>query len=104
MTEPTHSSIFIEESSDKSQVHDVSSPAFPRLANFRSMTLPNSEENCFLRAPHDPQMQAIVEAYHRLRTTLVKNRELRTLVVSSAGTAEVKTLTAFDLALCFAII
>jgi capsular exopolysaccharide synthesis family protein len=103
MREPQHrSQSFVEESSAESRLRDVSSPALTSQANFRSMTLPHHAENCFLRAPYDPRMQAIVEAYHRLRTTLVRNREMRTLVVSSSGTAEGKTSTAFDLALCFA--
>ena len=50
-------------------------------------------------------MQSAVEAYRTLRTRLVKQQTktgARSLVVSSAAQGEGKTLTSFNLALCYA--
>src|SRR5262249_52417732 len=67
--------------------------------------LPRQAEKSFLVTQYNVQMQAAVEAYRTLRTRLVKQQTkngARSLVVSSAGPGEGKTLTAFNLALCYA--
>ncbi len=79
--------------------------AASRLANCRTIRLPRSDEKSFLVTEYNPSMQAAVEAYRTLRTRLSKQQAkkgLRSLVVSSAAQGEGKTLTAFNLALCYA--
>jgi capsular exopolysaccharide synthesis family protein len=76
-----------------------------RLEKARAIRLPRREEKSFLFTQYDLRMQAAVEAYRTLRTRLVKQQTksgTRSLVVSSAGPDEGKTLTAFNLALCYA--
>jgi capsular exopolysaccharide synthesis family protein len=76
-----------------------------RLANCQSIRLPRTEERSFLVTQYNPAMQAAVEAYRSLRTRLSKRQAkngMRSLVVSSASQGEGKTLTAFNLALCYA--
>jgi capsular exopolysaccharide synthesis family protein len=77
-------------------------PVVENLTNLRRAVLTAQEENCLLRVPRNPRQQALVEAYHQLRTRLVQNHELSTLVVSESGPNEGRTLTALNLALCFA--
>lgn len=76
-----------------------------RLENCRSFRLPRTEEKSFLVTQYNPSMQAAVEAYRTLRTRLVKQQTktgARSLVVSSGSQGEGKTLTTFNLALCYA--
>src|SRR6476469_6166812 len=76
-----------------------------RLDKCRSIRLPRTEEKSFLVTQYDPAMQSAVEAYRTLRTRLVKQQTktgARSLVVSSAAHGEGKTLTIFNLALCYA--
>ena len=76
-----------------------------RLEKCRSIRLARSEEKSFLVTQYNPAMQAAVEAYRTLRTRLVKQQTktgARSLVVSSGVQGEGKTLTAFNLALCYA--
>lgn len=76
-----------------------------RLEKCRSIRLPRTEERSFLVTQYNPAMQAAVEAYRTLRTRLVKQQTAHgthSLVVSSAAQGEGKTLTAFNLALCYA--
>ncbi len=76
-----------------------------RLENCRSMRLPHDQERSFLAAQYNPSMQAAVEAYRTLRTRLVKSQTekgTRSLVLTSAEQGEGKTLTAMNLALCYA--
>ena len=76
-----------------------------RLVNCQSIRLPRSEDRSFLVTQYNPAMQAAVEAYRTLRTRLTKRQAkngMRSLVVSSAAQGEGKTLTAFNLALCYA--
>lgn len=76
-----------------------------RLANCRTIRLPRTEDRSFLVTQYNPAMQAAVEAYRTLRTRLTKRQAkngMRSLVVSSAAQGEGKTLTAFNLALCYA--
>jgi capsular exopolysaccharide synthesis family protein len=76
-----------------------------RLGKCRSIRLPRTEEKSFLVTQYNPAMQAAVEAYRTLRTRLVKQQTrtgARSLVVSSGSPGEGKTLTAFNLALCYA--
>ena len=76
-----------------------------RLENCRSIRLARDEEKSFLVTQYNPAMQAAVEAYRTLRTRLVKQQTktgARSLVVSSGVQGEGKTLTAFNLALCYA--
>lgn len=76
-----------------------------RLEKCPSIQLPRSEEKSFLVTQYNPEMQAAVEAYRTLRTRLVKQQTkngTRSLVISSASQGEGKTLTAFNLALCYA--
>jgi capsular exopolysaccharide synthesis family protein len=76
-----------------------------RLEKCRSIRLARTEEKSFLMTQYNPAMQAAVEAYRTLRTRLVKQQTktgARSLVVSSGVQGEGKTLTAFNLALCYA--
>ena len=76
-----------------------------RLEKCAKIQIPRSEEKSFLVTQYNPEMQAAVEAYRTLRTRLVKQQTksgIRSLVVSSAAQGEGKTLTAFNLALCYA--
>ena len=76
-----------------------------RLANCQTIRLPRTEDRSFLVTQYNPAMQAAVEAYRTLRTRLTKRQAkngMRSLVVSSAAQGEGKTLTAFNLALCYA--
>jgi capsular exopolysaccharide synthesis family protein len=76
-----------------------------RLDKCRSIRLPRTEEKSFLVTQYNPAMQSAVEAYRTLRTRLVKQQTktgARSLVVSSAAQGEGKTLTSFNLALCYA--
>lgn len=86
--------------------HEVSSQLVSgRLEKCRSIRMPRTEEKSFLVTQYNPAMQAAVEAYRTLRTRLVKQQTrtgARTLVVSSATQGEGKTLTTFNLALCYA--
>lgn len=79
--------------------------AAKRLAGCLTIRLPRSEEKSFLVTQYNPSMQAAVDAYRTLRTRLTKRQVkngLRSLAVSSAAQGEGKTLTAFNLALCYA--
>jgi capsular exopolysaccharide synthesis family protein len=79
--------------------------AAERLAGCGSIRLPRVEERSFLVTQYNPAMQAGVEAYRTLRTRLTKQQNrngMRSLVISSASQGEGKTLTAFNLALCYA--
>ncbi|HZD96117.1 MAG TPA: CpsD/CapB family tyrosine-protein kinase [Candidatus Sulfotelmatobacter sp.] len=86
--------------------HDFASQvAAGRLEKCRSIRLPRTEEKSFLVTQYNPSMQSAVEAYRTLRTRLVKQQTrsgARSLVVSSGSQGEGKTLTAFNLALCYA--
>jgi capsular exopolysaccharide synthesis family protein len=86
--------------------HEVASQmAAGRLEKCRSMRLPRTEERSFLVSQYNPAMQAAVEAYRTLRTRLVKQQTrtgARSMVVTSATQGEGKTLTIFNLALCYA--
>ena len=76
-----------------------------RLDKCRSIRLPRTEERSFLVSQYNPAMQAAVEAYRTLRTRLVKQHTRsgsRSLVVTGSTQGEGKTLTAFNLALCYA--
>ncbi|HEY1939449.1 MAG TPA: CpsD/CapB family tyrosine-protein kinase [Candidatus Angelobacter sp.] len=85
---------------------DVASQvAAGRLESCRSIRLPRTEERSFLVSQYNPGMQAAVEAYRTLRTRLVKQQTrngARSLVVTSGTQGEGKTLTLFNLALCYA--
>jgi capsular exopolysaccharide synthesis family protein len=83
----------------------ASQVAAGRLEKSRAIRLPRQAEKSFLVTQYNAQMQAAVEAYRTLRTRLVKQQTksgARSLVVSSAGPEEGKTLTTFNLALCYA--
>jgi protein-tyrosine kinase len=86
--------------------HEVAAEvAAGRLENCRRIRLPRTEEKSFLVTQYNPEMQAAVEAYRTLRTRLVKQQTrsgARSLVVSSGVQGEGKTLTTFNLALCYA--
>ena len=86
--------------------HEVGSQvAEGRLENCRSIRLPRNEERSFLVTQYNPAMQAAVEAYRTLRTRLVKQQTrtgARSMVVTSSAQGEGKTLTIFNLALCYA--
>jgi protein-tyrosine kinase len=86
--------------------HEVGSQvAAGRLENCRSIRLPRTEERSFLVTQYNPAMQAAVEAYRTLRTRLVKQQTrtgARSMVVTSSAQGEGKTLTIFNLALCYA--
>lgn len=76
-----------------------------RLEKCRNIRLARTEEKSFLVTQYNPGMQAAVEAYRTLRTRLVKQQTkngARSLVISSGVQGEGKTLTAFNLALCYA--
>jgi capsular exopolysaccharide synthesis family protein len=76
-----------------------------RLESCARIRLPRREEKSFLVTQYNPDMQAAVESYRTLRTRLVKQQTkngTRSLVVSSAAQSEGKTLTTFNLALCYA--
>ena len=76
-----------------------------RLENCRSIRLPRTEERSFLVSQYNPAMQAAVEAYRSLRTRLVKQQTrngARSLVITSSAQGEGKTLTIFNLAICYA--
>jgi protein-tyrosine kinase len=83
----------------------ASQVAAGRLENCRSIRLPRTEERSFLVSQYNPAMQAAVEAYRTLRTRLVKQQTrngARSLVVTSSAQGEGKTLTIFNLAICYA--
>ena len=83
----------------------ASQVAAVRLENCRSIKLPRTEERSFLVSQYNPAMQAAVEAYRTLRTRLVKQQTrngARSLVVTSSAQGEGKTLTIFNLAICYA--
>ena len=83
----------------------ASQVAAMRLENCRSIKLPRTEERSFLVSQYNPAMQAAVEAYRTLRTRLVKQQTrngARSLVVTSSAQGEGKSLTAFNLAICYA--
>ena len=86
--------------------HDAASQvAAGRLEKCRSIRLPRTEERSFLVSQYNPTMQAAVEAYRTLRTRLVKQQTRtgsRSLVVTGSTQGEGKTLTTFNLALCYA--
>ena len=85
--------------------HLSSDLAATRLANCRTMRLPRDEEKSFLVTEYNTAMQAAAEAYRTLRTRLSKQQAkngMRSVVVGSAEQGEGKTLTAFNLALCYA--
>jgi capsular exopolysaccharide synthesis family protein len=86
--------------------HEVGSQvAEGRLENCRSIRLPRTEERSFLVTQYNPAMQAAVEAYRTLRTRLVKQQTrtgARSMVITSSAQGEGKTLTIFNLALCYA--
>jgi protein-tyrosine kinase len=86
--------------------HDVATQvAEGRLENCRSIRLSREEERSFLVSQYNPAMQAAVEAYRTMRTRLVRQQTrngARSLVVSSSAQGEGKTLTIFNLALCYA--
>jgi capsular exopolysaccharide synthesis family protein len=75
-----------------------------RLENCRTIRLPRTEAKSLLATQQNPAWRAAVEAYRTIRTRLVKQQTAsgtRSLVVSSAAQGEGKTLTAFNLALCY---
>jgi len=83
----------------------TSQVAAGRMEKARAIRLPRSAEKSFLVTQYNSQMQAAVESYRTLRTRLAKQQTksgVRSLVVSSAGPEEGKTLTTFNLALCYA--
>lgn len=86
--------------------HEAAAQALSgRLENCRTIRLPRTEEKSFLVTQYNPAMQGAVEAYRTLRTRLVKQQTrsgARSLVVSSATQGEGKTLTVFNLGLCYA--
>ena len=86
--------------------HEVATQvAAGRLEKCRSFRLARTEEKSFLVTQYNPAMQAAVEAYRTLRTRLVKQQTrtgARSLVISSGVQGEGKTLTAFNLAQCYA--
>jgi capsular exopolysaccharide synthesis family protein len=76
-----------------------------RLEKCLMIRLPRSEEKSFLMTQYNPAMQAAVEAYRTLRTRLTKHqtaRGIRALAVTSTAQGEGKSLTVFNLALCYA--
>jgi capsular exopolysaccharide synthesis family protein len=85
--------------------HLTAELAAERLGACRAIRLPRVEDRSFLVTQYNPAMQAGVEAYRTLRTRLTKQQTrsgLRSLVISSASQGDGKTLTAFNLALCYA--
>jgi protein-tyrosine kinase len=76
-----------------------------RLEKCRSIRLPRDDQKSFLSAQYNPSMQAAVEAYRSLRTRLVRRQTekgTRSLAITSAEPGDGKTLTALNLALCYA--
>jgi capsular exopolysaccharide synthesis family protein len=76
-----------------------------RLEDCRTIRLPRTEEKSFLMTQYDPAMQAAVESYRTLRTRLTKQQTakgIRSLAVTSTAQGEGKSLTVFNLALCYA--
>jgi capsular exopolysaccharide synthesis family protein len=76
-----------------------------RLEKSLTFRLPRNQEKSFLMTQYNPAMQAAVEAYRTLRTRLVKKQSAmgtRSLAVTSTAQGEGKTLTVFNLALCYA--
>ncbi len=76
-----------------------------RLENCRPLRLPRDDGKSLLTRDYNLSMQQAVEAYQTLRTRLVRHESrhgMRSLAVSSAGQGEGKTLTTFNLAVCFA--
>ena len=88
------------------EVSEVSSNVTAtRLENCRSIRLPRDQERSFLAAQYNPSMQVAAEAYRTLRTRLVKRQTeegTRSMAICSAQQGEGKTLTAMNLALCYA--
>ena len=86
--------------------HEAASQvAAGRLESCRTIRLPRTEERSFLVSQYNPTMQSAVEAYRTLRTRLVKQQTrngARSLVVTGSTQGEGKTLTSFNLALCYA--
>lgn len=75
-----------------------------RLEKCLRIRLPRTEKS-FLVSQYNAAMQAAVEAYRILRTRLVKQQTakgIRSLAVTSPTQGEGKTLTVFNLALCYA--
>lgn len=82
----------------------ASQMALRRLEKCPTTRLPRPEKS-FLVPQYDSAMQAAVEAYRILRTRLVKQQTAkgtRSLAVTSCTQGEGKTLTVFNLALCYA--
>ena len=76
-----------------------------RLADCGTIRLPRSDEKSLLVMQYKPAMQSALEAYRTLRTRLERRQAgkgMRSLVISSAAQGEGKTLTTFNLALCYA--
>lgn len=76
-----------------------------RLEDCRKIILPREPHKSLLAAQYSESLQHAIEAYRTLRTKLVKHQEqtgTRSIVISSASQGEGKTLTTFNLALCFA--
>ena len=76
-----------------------------RLKKCLMIRLPRSEEKSFLMTQYTPAMQTAVEAYRTLRTRLAKQQTakgIRSLAVTSTAQGEGKSLTVFNLALCYA--
>jgi protein-tyrosine kinase len=76
-----------------------------RLEKCLKVRLPRNEERSFLMTQYNPAMQAAVEAYRTLRTRLTKHQTakgIRSLAVTSTAQGEGKSLTVFNLALCYA--
>lgn len=90
------------------QVHDLhktSSVSPLGLEGCRKAILPREPHKSLLTSQYDESLQHAIEAYRTLRTKLVKHQSQtgsRSIVISSAGQGEGKTLTAFNLALCVA--
>jgi capsular exopolysaccharide synthesis family protein len=75
-----------------------------RLPKCATIRLPKSEEKSLLLAQYDPAMRSAVEAYRALRIRLDKQQSKkgrRSLGISSAAQGEGRSLTAFNLALCY---
>jgi capsular exopolysaccharide synthesis family protein len=76
-----------------------------RLERCLKIRLPRNEERSFLMTQYNPAMQAAVEAYRTLRTRLARHQTakgIRSLAVTSTAQGEGKSLTVFNLALCYA--
>lgn len=75
------------------------------LESCRRIRLPRNHHKSLLMPQYNLSLQQSVEAYRTLRTRVVKHQEqtgMHSLLISSAGPSEGKTLTAFNLAVCFA--